>query len=330
MSKKSFISFVFALFLVIFYLCLISLPYPFSSKKKINFSIRKGETLKEVTINFAKQKIIISPFLFNFYVKLNRLEKEIKASDYSIDLPISLKALVSKITTNNIDSVFLIKEGETLKEIERNLKNQEILKVEEGLTNFKLKDFPDFYQKLGLENYKENSLEGFLYPDSYHLPKGMNASEIVSIFLNNFLIKVDLNLITKEKDFYQVLILASLIEKEVKEEEEKRMVADILSRRLKAKMLLQVDATVCYALNQEFYNCQLKKEDFKIDSLYNTYLYQGLPPTPISNPSKETIESVLNPLKNDYWYYLTDRKTGKAIFSKTYEEHLQAREKYLK
>lgn len=329
MSKSSLISFIFALFLIFLYQVLISIPYPLSLKQQVYFSIQRGESLKEISKNLAQQKIIISPLLFNFYIKINRLDKEIKAGDYLFNLPISLKEVSQKITTNNLDSIFLIKEGETLKEIENNLKAKGILSPQESLKDFQLKDFPDFSQRFGLENYLDKPLEGFLYPDSYHLPKGMTAYEIVSIFLDNFLKKVDSQLFAEGKDFYKTLILASLIEKEVREIKEKRMVADILLRRLKTKMLLQVDATICYALNQEFYNCKLRKDDFKIDSSYNTYLYPGLPPTPISNPSKETIEAVLNPLENDYWYYLTNRKTGETIFSKTLEEHEEARARYL-
>lgn len=333
MSRNSLISFIISLGLIFGYLVLISLPYPVSQFRQVVFSIQKGQSLKEISFELSKQKIIISPYLFTFYFKLNRLERNIKAGDYLISLPISLKELAIKLTSNNVDNVFLIKEGETLKEIERNLKEKEILKNEESLSGFKLKDFPDFALKFGLEKYLDKPLEGFLYPDSYHLPKGMTASEIITIFLDNFSKKIDSDLKDKirsqGKNFYETLILASLVEKEVKEFEDKRLVADILLRRLKTKMLLQVDATICYTLNQEFYNCQLNKENYKIDSPYNTYLYQGLPPTPIANPSKETIEAVLNPLENDFWYYLTNRKTGETIFSKTYEEHQQARALYL-
>ena len=123
--------------------------------------------------------------------------------------------------------------------------------------------------------------------------------------------------------------MASILEKEVQTEIDKRMVADILWRRLKEGIPLQVDASICYAQNQSFDDCQLIAKAFKIDSPYNTYLYKGLPPAPICNPGLESIKAALNPLPNQSWYYLTDRKTGKTIYSKTYEEHLKMRQKYL-
>jgi len=333
MSKFSLISFIIALILVLSYFIGVSLPYPSNNSSKIDFSIRKGENVSQIANNLSLKKIIFSPYLFRFYLRVNNLEKNIKAGDFEINLPISIKKLAETITSNHLNNIFLIKEGDTLKEIEKNLKEKEILKEEDSIEKFTLKDFKDFALKINLENYLDKPLEGFLFPDSYHLPKGLNSKEIVQIFLNNFLNKINPEILeeTKKqnKNFYEVLTLASIIEKEVKDYKDKQMVIDILFKRLKENIPLQVDATICYALNKSFSDCHLTYESLKIDSLYNTYLYKGLPPTPISNPSLESIKAVLNPLANDYWYYLTNRKTGETIFSKTYEEHLKAREKYL-
>ena len=333
MSKFSLISFIIALILVLSYFIGVSLPYPSNNFSKIDFSIRKGENVSQIANNLSLKKIIFSPYLFRFYLKVNNLEKNIKAGDFEINLPISIKKLAEIITSNHLNNIFLIKEGDTLKEIEKNLKEKEILKEEDSIEKFTLKDFKDFALKINLENYLDKPLEGFLFPDSYHLPKGLSSKEIVQIFLNNFLNKINPEILeeTKKqnKNFYEVLTLASIIEKEVKDYKDKQMVIDILLKRLKENIPLQVDATICYALNKSFSDCHLTYESLKIDSLYNTYLYKGLPPTPISNPSLESIKAVLNPLANDYWYYLTNRKTGETIFSKTYEEHLKAREKYL-
>lgn len=334
MSKTSLILFILALSLVFLYFVSISFPYPNNSLKKVSFSIKKGENSSQIAENLFNQKIIFSPFLLKFYLRANQLEKEIKAGDYLIDLPITIKQLSQLITENHSKNVFLIKEGETLKEIERNLKAKEILKEDESLEAFLLKDFKDLFKEINLEDYLDKPLEGFLYPDSYHLVKGESSKEIVKIFLTNFVKQINGEIIEKtkqqNKDFYEVLIIASLIEKEVQTSRDKKMVADILLRRLEQNMPLQVDASICYANYRTFSDCKLEVSSFKIDSPFNLYLYKGLPPQPISNPSKETILAVLEPLKNDYWYYLTDRKTGQTIFSKTHEEHQLAREKYLK
>jgi len=153
------------------------------------------------------------------------------------------------------------------------------------------------------------------------------------MFIDNFVSKIENDLFfdikEQKRSFYEILTMASLLEKEVREETDKRMIADILWRRLDTNFPLQIDATICYAKYQSFKNCSLTRELFKLDSPYNTYIYKGLPPTPINNPGTESIQAALNPLTNDYWYYMTDRKTGKTIFSETFDEHLEFRGKYL-
>ena len=127
------------------------------------------------------------------------------------------------------------------------------------------------------------------------------------------------------------MILASLVEKEVVSYKDRMIVAGILEKRLQMGMPLQVDATICYIKRKNGASiCNLKNSDFQIDSLYNTYKYPGLTPEPICNPSLEAIRAVLNPQKTSYLYYLSSQKDSRTIFSKTYEEHLLNKAKYLK
>ena len=221
-----------------------------------------------------------------------------------------------------------------MSEIEESLKEEGLIDASSSLKNWKVEDF---FQKKYLDIFSEIpqdvSLEGYLFPDSYHLPQGLEEKEILSIFIDNFASKINEDLFFtikgQKRSFYDILTMASLLEKEVTDEVDKRMVADILWRRLDTDFPLQVDATICYAQYQSFKKCSLTVESFKIDSPYNTYLYKGLPLAPINNPGIESIKAALNPLANDYWYYLTDRTTGKTIFSKTFEEHSESRGKYL-
>ncbi len=227
-------------------------------------------------------------------------------------------------------------------EIEENLKEKGLIDKSASLKEWKI---GDFLEKKHFDIFSQipsdASLEGFLFPDSYHLPQGLEEKEILSILIDNFVAKArgefsqttknDLFFDIKEqkRSFYEILIIASLLEKEVRVETDKRMVADILWRRLDTNFPLQVDATICYAKYESFKNCSLTRELFKLDSPYNTYIYKGLPPTPINNPGIESIQAALNPLANDHWYYMTDRKTGRTVFSETFDEHLEFRGKYL-
>jgi UPF0755 protein len=123
------------------------------------------------------------------------------------------------------------------------------------------------------------------------------------------------------------LILASLIEKEVPDSDERRLVAGILKKRLSYEIPLQVDAAFCYIKKPPCH--PITAEDLTIDSPYNTYKYKGLPPGPISNPGEDAIRAVINPMPSDYWFYLSDPETRRTIFARTLDEHRQNRVKYL-
>ncbi len=152
--------------------------------------------------------------------------------------------------------------------------------------------------------------------------------------LDNFLFKIEKNFEKKvgsikkelgDQKFKETLILASILEKEVKKKDDKEIVAGILLKRLKNNWYLQADATIGYILDKK----EITPEDLKIDSPYNTYKYKGLPPTPISNPGLESILAVLYHKDTDYWYYLS-LPDGTTIYNKTLEEHNLAIKKYLK
>jgi len=315
----------------------ISINFPLIFHGECNFSITKGENLKSIANRLKNEEYISSSILFQFYVKLKGQEKNIKAGDYQFTLPLTITNITKIITNGKLtqnNNSFLIAEGETMLEIEENLKEKGLINTSSSLKNWKIEDFLerkylDIFSKISLDI----PLEGYLFPDSYHLPQGLEEKEILSMFIDNFVEKTENDLffeIKKQKrSFYEILIMASLLEKEVQEVTDKRMVADILWRRLDTNFPLQIDATICYAEFQSFKRCSLTRELFELDSPYNTYLYKGLPPTPINNPGIESIQAALDPISNDYWYYMTDRKTGKTIFSETFEEHLESRERYL-
>jgi len=331
-SLVKIITFITALCLVGFFYLFINAPSSIILSQP--FSISKGEPIASISGRLKQENFIYSDLLFRFYLKIINKTRDIKAGYYLFPPRISLIQLINFITdSKNInDGIFLVKEGETVLDIDNHLKEKNILNNSQQLTNYCIRGFISKYPILFQKAPLDNNLEGYLFPDSYHFPQGLSSSEIIEAFLANFETKLNdakLLAINNGHSFYENLIIASLLEKEVQSEIDKRMVADILWRRLKENMPLQADATICYAQNQSFSDCQLTEKAFKTDSPYNTYLYKGLPPTPICNPGLESIKAALNPLPNQSWYYLTDRKTGKTIYSKTYEEHQQARGKYL-
>ena len=337
MNKKYFIKtslFIIACLLVLFFY--ISINLPLTCEEECNFSIAKGENVRSIASRLKNEEYISSSILFQFYVKTKGLEKNIKAGDYQFISPLTITNITKIITNGKLTNnhSFLITEGETMLEIEENLKEKGLIDESASLKEWKIQDF---LEKKHFDIFSQipsnTSLEGFLFPDSYHLPQGLEEKEVLSIFIDNFVSKTENDLFfeikEQKRNFYEILIMASLLEKEVSGEADKKMVADILWRRLDTNFPLQVDATICYAEYESFKKCSLTRELFKLDSPYNTYLYKGLPSTPINNPGIESMQAALNPLANDYWYYMTDRKTGRTIFSETFEEHLESRGKYL-
>jgi len=337
MNKKQFIKislFIIACILVLF--LYISINLPLACEGDCNFPIAKGENLRSIANRLRNEEYISSSILFQFYVKTKGLEKNIKAGDYQFVSPLTITNITEVITNGKLTNnhSFLITEGETMLEIEENLKEKGLIDASASLKEWKIQDFLekkhfDIFSEIPLDT----PLEGYLFPDSYHLPQGLEEKEILSMFINNFVAKTENDLFfgikEQKRSFYEILTMASLLEKEVRGETDKRMVADILWRRLDTNFPLQIDATICYAKYESFKKCSLNRELFKLDSPYNTYVYKGLPPTPINNPGIESMQAALNPLANDYWYYMTDRETGRTIFSETFEEHLESRGKYL-
>ena len=332
--KNLFSHFVFILCIALVILYFGAVNVPSNCSDFSDFSIKKGETLREIASHLEKNGLVSSSALFQFYFRVSGLTKDIRAGYYRFPPHSSITKIAQIITSNQIssDGVLLVVEGTTIKDIEKKLQEKNILSSMD-FYRFKVKDFSAVYPDLFNDVPPENNLEGFFFPDSYHLSSGLSEKEIVEMFLNNFSHKVHqlspASWGNSKISFYQRLIMASILEKEVQSEKDKRMVADILWRRLQENIPLQVDASICYAQQRSFTNCKLTPSSFSIDSPYNTYLHKGLPPTPICNPGLESLEAAFHPLSNDYWYYLTDRKTGKTIFSRTFEEHKFARQKYL-
>ena len=172
-------------------------------------------------------------------------------------------------------------------------------------------------------------LEGYLFPDTYEFFVPSDVAVVKAKFGENFNQKVRtvIPVGSSEKDLKEILTKASLIEKEVPDSFERKIVAGIMVKRLKNNIPLQVDASLCYGKDSPCF--PITESDKKVSSPFNTYLYRGLPPHPISNPGVDAILAVLDPLTTPYWFYLSDPKSRKTIFSRTLDEHNDNIVKYL-
>jgi UPF0755 protein len=177
---------------------------------------------------------------------------------------------------------------------------------------------------------KGRGLEGFLFPDTYFFSKEATAEGIILKMLDNFGRRVSADLrqeaLKQKRSLYEVTTMASIIEGEVRSETDRKVVSGIFWKRVKEGRGLQSCATLAYILGEN--KKQYSFEDTRIQSPYNTYLYKGLPPGPISNPGLAAIEAAVRPAPTDYNYFLSDPKTGKTVFSKTIDEHNANKVKY--
>lgn len=301
----------------------------------VQFIVEKGDGFKEIAENLQQQNLIRSSQAFKVYLLINGWANKLKPGIYQINYG-TKPADIAKMLLVGVpdEKTIVIPEGYTLLDIENKLRGEGILTDGESLLNLKAADFKNKYIFLD-EVPDEANLEGFLFPDTYRFKINSPAKLIATRLLDNFQ-KNAANLLEKtsnsQLNLYQSIILASIIEGEVPHQKDRQLVAGIIMKRLESNMPLQVDASLVYYKCDilQVANCRkISSDDLKIDSLYNTYKNKGLPKGPINNPGLNAIESALNPLESAYWYYLTDPKTGDAIFSKTLKEHNQAIKKYL-
>lgn len=293
-----------------------------------SFEIKSGDGFMEIADNLHNGGFIRSSRAFIFYGVISGSAHLLKPGNYSISTGSSTPAILGTIKRGPIiDKSIFIPEGATLKDIDALLSAEKII-IKGSLIKFPIKEIKSDY--VFLKDAK--SFEGFLFPDTYRFFLNSQPRDVLKKMLDNFDTKA-WPIFKSQKDFKDKLIVASLLEKEVPGYEDRRLVAGIIYKRLDLGMGLQIDATITYAkCSGTFITCdkpQVLRSDLKLQSLYNTYIYRGLPPGPIGNPGIGAMRAAMDPAKSDYLYYLSDPKTKKTIFSKTLEEHIENRARYL-
>lgn len=278
---------------------------PLNFQKDSIVTISSGTSVEEAGELLKAKHVIRSPFMFSVLVRII-YPSGIIANHYSFSKPQSVLVIAYRLAKGKTDLVPLkvtIPEGSSSFEISNILENT-------------LKDFDSVTFKT-----LAKSQEGYLFPDTYFFLPGTTPEVVIDTMRKNFDEKIkplESGIATFGKPTNEVLAMASILEREARQSETRRMVAGILWKRISIGMPLQVDAVFGYIFQKSGYAPTLT--DLQTDSLYNTYLHRGLPPTPIGNPGLETIQDAITPTKNNYLYYLTD-KEGKIYYAKTFAEH---------
>jgi len=302
-----------------------SLVTPSDTHTKVSFTVEKGEGVSDIARNLADRGLISSRPLFVLYALLSGDASRFQSGVYTIEPDMGTLDIASWLTQNPGEVEVIVYPGMTLSEIDERLSGEGVIKAG-ALLSFDKTTLQDDY--LFLKGAP--SLEGYLMPDTYRFYVGSTPKKAITTMLNNFEEKTQaLNI--SDGDSERIITIASLIEKEVHIIKDKPLVASVIYNRLSLGMPLQIDAAVRYGVcGGRFTQCDaLSRDDFSQDTPYNTYLYKGLPPTPISNPSVSSIQAALRPTKTSFLYYLSDPKTGETFFSTTLEEHNDKRAKYL-
>ncbi|MGL5000583.1 MAG: endolytic transglycosylase MltG [Cetobacterium sp.] len=310
--KKKFLILLLSV-LVLFITVFKIYSYKVDEKKsyKIIVNLKSGTSINSIFREIGVGDSII----FKIFLKYEKNSgKNIKAGFYELNGEYSYKDILQMMEEGRVKyTILTIPEGYSIKEIGRLLQERN-LGSEEGLKKSleKIKDFPYITPN--------GNFEGYLYPETYYLSLNTNEDEVVKAMLAQFLKKFPPQNYLDKKLFYEKLIMASIIEREAQLKDEKKLMSSVFYNRLKKGMKLGSDATVNYVY--DYTKRRMYYKDLKVESPYNTYMYRGLPPGPISNPDYDSVMAAINPAVTDYLFFVVT-SSGKHTFTKTYREHLE-------
>src|SRR3989344_581249 len=307
--KSGIVLFVFsALFLAAALFCYVSSAPPKGFPTNSVFRVTSGSSLSRISDELSASSLIRSSFLFETYLRFSGKAEDIKAGDYFFDKPQTIFEIAGRLTRNefNLTSTKVtIPEGLSSREVAPLLK----------------KALPFFDEKQFIA--EAVSKEGFLFPDTYLFLPNVTPKEVIHLMEETFMKRVatiEKEIWAFKKPIRDIVIMASIVEKEARTTETRQKIAGILWKRLAKRMPLPVDVVFPYIFEGKPFD--LTDGDLKVDSPYNTYLHARLPPGPITNPSLDSIRAAVTPIETPYFYYLADKK-GEMYYAVTYEEHVR-------
>ena len=297
-------------------------------------TIDRGTTGSKLATLLEQEKILEHADLLPWLLKLQPQLNKVKAGTYSLTGVKTLQDLLDMINSGK-EAQFSVKfiEGKTFKEWRKNLENAPHLKQTlQGKTDkeiMALLDIPAVAKAV----YEWNNMDGWLYPDTYNYTPNSTDLELLKRSATRLQKALDKAWSERDEnlplaDPYQMLILASIVEKETGIAAERPQVASVFINRLKANMKLQTDPTVIYGMG-ESYTGNIRKKDLETMTPYNTYMIEGLPPTPIAMVSESALQAVAHPAKTDFYYFVADGSGGHK-FTRNLNEHNKAVQEYLR
>jgi len=310
---------------------LISTPVDPYDDSKISIAIKKGDSINNLAKTLKNKNLILDENAFREYMRNSGLDHKIVAGRFMLQKTQTIPDIAKTITeSKNAEYILTIPEGSTVRDIDNKLAAMDVISSGDFIKA--VKEFSDFDKYPFLDKVKtqnlEYPLEGYLFPDTYFIdPQNFHSENLIQLMLNNFAKKLDYNLTTQHHhSLFDIIIMASIVEKEIKTDKDRPIVAGILWKRLDNNWMLGADATLLYLKKNDR---NLNQTDLKSDSPYNTRNRAGLPPGPICNPGLKSILAAINPEESPYFYYLTNPENGQVIYAVTNDQHNANKLKYL-
>lgn len=294
----------------------------------VTVTVVEGDTLSVVADKLQEAGVIRSATAFKIETRVEGADTALKPGEYTFRPGMESDRIIDELTAGQPAPTFTltIPEGLTLEQTAREVAEQSDISAKE----FEAAAGKTDYGYAFLENPEIETTEGFLFPKKYEFKEGATAPQVVGRMLEQYFIETqDLDLTDPVEGLdlneYEIVTVASLIEREAANAAERPLVASVIYNRLRAEMPLQIDATIQYARGEP--KAKLSYEDLEIDSPYNTYENTGLPPGPIASPGLQSIRAAVNPEKTDYRYYVLEKGGEEHFFTNDYDEFLEAKEK---
>lgn len=330
---KKIISLLFLLILATFFWFFWGILAANNSASSATITVKSGQTAQQISSDLYDAGVIQNKFIFETWIWLKKAGSRLQSGTYLVPARVSVRRLVNILLLgpdHRQKSLTFIEGWDRGREELQAVLTKNGFAYEEFLKlSASKKDWQRDYDFLSAAPASA-SLEGYLFPNTHFIDNQTTEKDLITKMLDDFDRQLNSELRTEikqqNKTIFEVITLASIVEREVPEKADRKIIADIFIKRLKKGIGLQSDATINFITGKGL--VQPSGEDVQVESPYNTYKYRGLPPGPIGNPGLESIKAVIYPTANPYYYFLTT-KEGEVIYSKTYEEHLANKKKYL-
>ncbi len=321
-----FLSFIITSFLVVSFYYYKTNNQPFGmGKSKYELIIEEGQGSFQVSKDLKNNKMIHSVRFFQILLKLKGSTNKIKHGIYEVNDGLSSTQIMDILVSGKVKMThFTIPEGYHNRQIADLLFNKKLIPSKEEF--FSAASNRELLKKY---NIPSNSIEGYLFPETYTIPVDYKTEKIVEMMLRRFF--KNLSTIPESKDIlpeelHKKVIMASIVEREAKKKEEQPLMAGVFEKRHKINMPFESCATVQYLFDKP--KKRLLERDLLVESEYNTYLHKGYPPGPISNPGLPALQAAFKPIESDNLFFLV-KPDGSHYFSKSHKEHLEAKKKYI-